>query len=162
MKRIVQINFRATVLLDDRLTHYSDELNISKSSLIHESIIFYLRHKGYKEIERSLKLQQRRDEIREFHHDLYLVKNTFMTVIRMAKMSLLISGRVNYKQIEFIIKKSIAVFNCFPVKTKKMMKDDIDCLKRLKEKPFLMQYLTNYDIVREFIHENKDKRIEMK
>lgn len=164
MKRLVYLNARITVLLDDKVNHYCDRLNLTRSSFVLKSIMFFLKSKGYKVIEDSLMLQQQRELTKEDNHHLYLIKNAFMTIISICKMDLLLKGELNYDKINYMIRNYKRIYNYFPPRIKKLLKDDMRLLENLKYKNNLMQYMNNWDMVSEFIGSKKGsaKRIELK
>lgn len=162
MNKIVQLNLRITTVVDEKIDDYCDKLNLTKSTLVHKAIIFYLKEKGYKTLENEINIGVLRDIIRDQNYKLYLIKNTFMTIVNMAKMDLLFHTQINMNKVNTTIKDCKRLYNLYPPKIKKLLKDDIRQLEHLKHKPFLMQYMSNWDIVQEFIGIKPMKRIMLK
>jgi len=165
MKRIVQLNIKITALLDDKLDKMCSLLNLKKSTLVYKAIIFYLKSKGFRNIENSLKIEAQRNKIREDNYNLYTIKNGFVNVINHAKVSLLLTGDVNLAKVKYNIKNYIKLYNLMPRNLKKLCEDDMKTLKKLEFKPNLMQYMYDWDLVKEFIglkERSKMKRVELK
>ena len=164
MKKLVQINFRATVALDDKIVSYADSVKITKSDLIYKALEYYLQNKGYDKLKKQVENQTQIEVIRENNHSFYLIKNAFMNIIKISKMSILLTGDIEYNKIDHMIKSYVKLYNTFPAKIKKLMKREIECLQLLKYKKYLMQYMNEWDLVKEFILETSKttKRIEFK
>lgn len=164
MKRIVQLNLRITTVIDEKIDDYCKKLNLTRSKLVFNALIFYLKSKGYKKLENSINITIQRENIRERNYQLYLIKNTFMTIINMSKMDLLFHTEINMNKVNSIIKECKRLYNLYPPKIKKLLKADIKQLENLRFKNNIMQFMNNWDLVQEFLgmKKNSAKRIEMK
>lgn len=164
MKRVVVINVRITALVDDKINHYADKLHLTRSTLVYKALIYYLASKGYKTVENELNLQKQMEITKTENHYLYLTKNAFMTIINMSKVKLLVNGELDYKLIEHLVKSYLRIYRYFPVNIKKLLKKDMEKLKLLRKKPYIMQYINNWDLIREFVIVKKgsEKRLELK
>lgn len=166
MKKLVQLNCRITVLLDVAVDDYCSKINITKSKLVFDAISQYVKSKGYKEIVRNIDIDRQRENIREQNYQLYLIKNTFMTIINMAKMDLIQHTQININKVILEIKECKRLYNLFPQKIKNLLKDDIKQIEKLRYKNNIMQYMSNWDLIQEFMGIKKPmrpmKRLELK
>ena len=162
MKRVVQLNIRITALLDDKINDYCTNLRLTRSSFVYKALMYYLSKKGFKVITDQLKYEKQKEMTREDNYRFYLIKNTFMTIINISKMDLLLKGDINMDKIGYIIKNYKKIYNSFPPYIKRVLKDEMKTIEMLQHSSNLKQYINNWDLVQEFIHVNKDRRIEMK
>ncbi len=163
MKKLVRLTINITAVSSVMLDDHCNKLNLSRSALFYESLIFYLKNKGYKKLESELKIDSQRSIIREQNHRLYLIKNTFMTMINMAKMDLLLHSEINMSKVESTVKECKKLYNCYSSKIKKLLKDDMKQLESLRSRHYLMQFMNNWDLISEFLIEKKStKKIELK
>lgn len=163
MKKFIKVTVNITAVLDVAIDDHCNQLNLTRSALFYQSLIFYLKNKGYKKLESEMKIDSQRSIIREQNHKLYLIKNTFMTLINMAKMDLLLHTEINISKVETTIKECKKLYNCYPSKIKKLLKDDMKQLESLRSRHYLMQFMNNWDLISEFLIEKKStKKIELK
>lgn len=163
MKKIVYLNARITVVLDDKIDCYCDKINLTKSALVYKALIFYLSSKGYKDLERLHKLELARAVTKEDNYSLYLGTNALMTIVKMAKTSLLLTGKIDMDKLKIPIKNYKRLYNLFPNRIKKVLKDEMIAIEKLQYNSYIKEYMNNWDLVQEFIGIKKGtKRIELK
>ena len=161
MKRIVQLNIRITLVLDDKINDYCDQLNLTRSSLIHKALLFYLSEKGYKDIERLNQMELARSQTREDNFALYLNTNALVTIVKMAKTSLLLTGRIDQDKLKIPIKNYKKLYNLLPVRIKKVLKGEMATIEKLQYSSNIKEYINNWDMIQEFMGLKKGtKRID--
>ena len=80
----------------------------------------------------------------------------------MAKVSLLLTGQIDHGKLKICIKNYKKIYNSFPPRIKKALKNEMKTIEKLQYHSYIKEYINNWDIVQEFIHVKKDKRIELK
>ena len=162
MKRLMQLNARITVLLDDKINDYCDQLKLTRSDFVYKSIIFYLKNKGYKGLARLLKHESARSKAKEDNYSLYLGTNAIVTLVKMAKTSLLLTGRIDAVKIKIVIRNYKTIYNSFSPNIKAALKQEMITIEKLENPKNLKQYIYNWDLIKEFLVINKDKRTELR
>ena len=128
------------------------DVPVTLSELIRRSLIQYIEkgdeftEKEKKEILDHHKKIEQYDIMKEEHHDLYIIKNSALRLIDTAKASYLITGKVNLKAIDHIIKNTVKLYKCFPLNIRKILKDDIKVLKEYSRPEKLNTHLENIGI----------------
>jgi len=163
MKKLGRLQVRIPILLDESLERFCEKHLMTKSQIVYLSLTEHLKGHGYKELEKEVNLEHERIRIKEQNFQLYLVKNTFVTIIRMAKMDLLLHQKVNFDKVKLSLKNCKKTYNLFPAKTKKLLKEDLKMLEFLKHERHIMQYITDWEMVREYLGMKQGvKAIELK
>lgn len=154
---------RITTVLDDKINKFCDRLNLTRSAFVYKAIIHYLISKGYKDIERLNEMELAKSITREENHCLYLGTNAIMTIVRMAKTSLLLTGKIDPEKLRIPIKNYKRLYNSMPTRLKKVLKYEMKMIEKLQYPIHLKEYITNWDLVQEFMSvEKKAKRLELK
>lgn len=163
MKRITQLNIRITTVLDDKIDGVCDKLNLTRSTLIYKALIYYLASKGCKGLDRLNRLEMARAKTKQDNYSLYLNGNALVTIVRMAKTSLLLTGRIDKEKLKIVIRNYKSLYNLFPNRIKKVLKEEMKAIENLQYDNHLKEYINNWDLVQEFIGIKRgSKRIELK
>jgi|TARA_Y100000310_G_scaffold345798_1_gene470106 hypothetical protein len=153
---------KLTIRLDssvkEAVWNYCIKNNVTISAFLRFSVLYYLKKtksdiddEEVKKLVRKIKFVNEKKGITRYNDDLYLIKRAFTHIINHSKMALITTGKLNMKVVSKLIDEYEKAYDLMDDGIKEDMKEQWRNIQHLKNESYLMRFLREWDIVKDFL-----------